>query len=87
MEQQMRNITLRRFSSTFQKFEQSSLESHVLLAACRRTEEAYEAPIEGDTSATKRGVFSMALLKLLHDQPLDKLRYSDILNGIERINK
>lgn len=64
-----------------------SLKSHVLLAACSRSEQAYEIPVRDDILTTKRGAFSMALLQLFYTQPLDKLRYCDILPGIERIEK
>ncbi|KDR74408.1 hypothetical protein GALMADRAFT_227464 [Galerina marginata CBS 339.88] len=51
------------------------LRSHVLLSACASSGQAWES--EG------RGVFTVALLDLLRDSQIDKLRYSDIVMQME----
>lgn len=48
------------------------LQSHVLLAACRSEELAFER--------TNGGLFTNALLKTLKDTGIDKLTYASLLN-------
>ena len=47
------------------------LQSHVLLSACSSSGPAWES--------NGRGVFTVALLELLKDSRMDKLRYCDII--------
>ncbi|KIM41811.1 hypothetical protein M413DRAFT_138461 [Hebeloma cylindrosporum] len=54
------------------------LESHMLISACKSSEDAIE--YKG------RGKFSTALLKLLESTSPDKLRYRDILANMESIS-
>jgi hypothetical protein len=52
-----------------------SLQSHVLLSACSSSGSAWESK--------GRGVFTVALLELLKDCRMDKLRYCDIIMRLE----
>jgi hypothetical protein len=52
-------------------FARKGLRSHLLLAACHSLELAYER--------TNRGVFTVALLKILMDIGFDKLTYATLL--------
>ena len=52
-------------------FARKGLRSHVLLAACRSQELAYER--------TSRGVFTVALLETLVSIGIDKLTYATLL--------
>jgi hypothetical protein len=47
------------------------LQSHILLTACGSSAAAWES--------NGRGVFTVALLELLNDSRIDKLRYCDII--------
>jgi hypothetical protein len=51
-----------------------ALQSHVLLAACGSSAVAWES--------NGRGVFTVALLELLKGSRIDKLRYCDIIMGM-----
>ena len=53
-------------------FSRKGLRSHVLLAACRSQELAYER--------TSRGVFTVALIKTLKDIGVDKLTYATLFD-------
>ena len=53
-------------------FARRGLRSHVLLAACRPLELAYER--------TSRGVFTVALLKTLVNIGIDKLTYATLFD-------
>ena len=53
-------------------FIRKGLRSHVLMAACRPLELAYER--------TSRGVFTVALLKTLLDIGIDKLTYATLFD-------
>ena len=53
-------------------FARKGLRSHVLLAACRSQELAYER--------TMRGVFTVALLKTLMDIGIDNLTYATLFD-------
>ena len=55
-------------------FVRKGLRSHVLLAACRSHELAYEE------TKTRRGVFTEALLKTLEDIGIDELTYATLIN-------
>ncbi|KJA25069.1 hypothetical protein HYPSUDRAFT_214125 [Hypholoma sublateritium FD-334 SS-4] len=86
LEQQLRNTGVHELTaSAHNRFIHYAMESHVLLSACGEMEEAFETPVKDDIYTTKRGRFSMALLKLLYEMPIDKLRYSDILDHLDPI--
>ena len=84
LEQQLRDTGVHELTSPVRDgFIHYAMRSHVLLSACKETEEAFETPVKDDPSTTKRGRFSMALLKLFYEMPIDKLSYVDILNHIK----
>ncbi len=63
-------------------FSNNSLGSHVLLAACSRTEQASEHREGG----LMRGRFTSALLRFLYAAMLSNIQYSDILGQMEKIS-
>ncbi len=86
LERQLRNIAVNESAPhPYARFVHCPMESHVLLSACGEREEAFETPVKGDMYTRKRGRFSMALLKLLYDMPLDQLSYSEILRLLDPI--
>lgn len=80
LERQLSNIGLDKLASASDiNFAHSSMESHVLLAACRQSQKSYE----GSTG----GRFTAALLQVLYKEPLDRLRYSDIVSLMKPMTK
>ena len=66
-----------RGSQVHSGFARRGLRSHVLLAASRAEELAYER--------TSRGVFTVALLKTLKDVGIDKLTYASLLQRMPHL--
>lgn len=88
LERQLRDTGVHELtSSVHNRFIHYAMESHVLISACGQKEEAFETAVQDDIYTTKRGRFSMALLKLFYEMPLDKLLYSDIPLYIDKIPK
>jgi hypothetical protein len=65
---------LERGTKVHSGFAHKGLRSHVLLAACRSQELAYER--------TSRGVFTVALLETLVNIGIGKLTYATLLGGM-----
>lgn len=84
LEQQLRDTGSYKLASMPDiNFANSSIESHVLLAACSQSEQALEHREGGFI----RGCFTTALLNFLYTAPLGSIRYSDILGHMERITR
>ncbi|KJA25051.1 hypothetical protein HYPSUDRAFT_76127 [Hypholoma sublateritium FD-334 SS-4] len=84
LEQQLRNIGAYQLASMPDiNFTNSSIKSHVLLAACSQSEDALE--YRDPQAGFMRGRFTAALLNFLYTTPLNTIRYSDILSRMERI--
>jgi len=74
-----------RAGSTAPGFERKGLKSHMLIAACSRSECARETFVELDK--TTRGRFTVALLALFQRKGLDKLAYKNIGGGLGQIKE